>query len=275
MASTEDLRELWADAYDGWIGVPGSAPGSVVYLCPEETAAGDENDAAAPPHAPLPRVAQHSAMFALTGHNPMGETADAGANALANEELEEDLRALTAGRSYLGAHAPAPSFWWHSFGFSPQWREDGFVLCFAPAEADAARAAVLRLARKYRQGVLSPPRAQPSNIAVASRQPSASTSPCKVTTDPGRLIYFQTEPLTEPDHPRMSGAAYEYQWVSADASGGQARVLARKVQFLRFPIQLLRARSPLPIPPQLSPPLPYPAIPSLPLPDTQRASASR
>ena len=51
---------------------------------------------------------------------------------------------------------PAPAARWHSFGFNAAegWREAGFSLAFAAADAERGRAATLGLARKYEQAAI-------------------------------------------------------------------------------------------------------------------------
>ena len=155
----DELRELWADAYDGWIDVPGgpvpndddAAAGGV-----GSTDAVDDEGViytrpvpppSSPPHppAPFPPVVTASRLFALTAHNPMGEPASASANRAANARLESELAAL---------RSPAPVASWRAFGFAADWREDGFVVAFDPKDARAAERAVVSLAKKYEQGAV-------------------------------------------------------------------------------------------------------------------------
>lgn len=135
-AREKELQGLWANAYDGWIDVPGEA-GVVVYTKPVATP-GD------PAPTPFPHIVASSRLFALTGFNPMGEDRPIGENRAANEKLVLDIQAMT----------PAPKAWWRAFGFAHDWREDGFVVAFHEADAAEARAAIVELAVKYDQGAV-------------------------------------------------------------------------------------------------------------------------
>ena len=135
-AREKELQGLWANAYDGWIDVPGEA-GVVVYTKPVATP-GD------PAPTPFPHIVASSRLFALTGFNPMGEDRPIGENRAANEKLVVDIQAMT----------PAPKAWWRAFGFAHDWREDGFVLAYEPEDGDAGEKAAVDLAVKYGQGAI-------------------------------------------------------------------------------------------------------------------------
>jgi hypothetical protein len=47
--------------------------------------------------------------------------------------------------------SPAPTAWWRAFGFAADWREDGFVVAYAPEDAAAGQAAVVAMAVRYGQ----------------------------------------------------------------------------------------------------------------------------
>ena len=158
-AREKELQGLWANAYDGWINVPGEA-GVVVYTKPVATP-GD------PAPTPFPHIVASSRLFALTGFNPMGEDRPIGENRAANEKLVVDIQAMT----------PAPKAWWRAFGFAHDWREDGFVLAYDPEHGDAGEKAVVDLAVKYGQGAIyayEPVDGRPG--AVARRTVSAAMS---------------------------------------------------------------------------------------------------
>ena len=137
------LGLLWGEALDGMIRVPGAeglaAPNSVLYMAPTTAAA------AATRRWPPPF--ENGPVFSLTAHNPMGRDAPAAQNDAANRRLHAELWALDA---------PAPAARWHSFGFNAAegWREAGFSLAFAAADAERGRAATLGLARKYEQAAI-------------------------------------------------------------------------------------------------------------------------
>ena len=158
-AREKELQGLWANAYDGWIDVPGEA-GAVVYTKPVATP-GD------PAPTPFPHIVASSRLFALTGFNPMGEDRPVGENRAANEKLVVDIQAMT----------PAPKAWWRAFGFAHDWREDGFVLAYDAEHGDAGEKAVVDLAVKYGQGAIysyEPVPGRPG--AVARRTVSAAMS---------------------------------------------------------------------------------------------------
>ena len=159
-AREKELQGLWANAYDGWIDVPGEEAGAVVYTKPVATP-GD------PAPTPFPHIVASSRLFALTGFNPMGEDRPIGENRAANEKLVLDIQAMT----------PAPKAWWRAFGFAHDWREDGFVLAYDPEHGDAGEKAVVDLAVKYGQGAVysyEPVGGRPG--AVARRTVSAAMS---------------------------------------------------------------------------------------------------
>ncbi len=139
------LNALWSAAFDGMIDVPGagavSSPEGVFYMAPAEAGIGRRGVEWVPP--PF----REGPVFSLTGYNPMGETHPHEANERANRKLSADIALL---------EAPRPRAWWHSFGFSAGegWRENGFSIAYRRADADAARASVLGLARRYRQAAI-------------------------------------------------------------------------------------------------------------------------
>ena len=164
----EMLKQLWAGAYDGWTDVT-EMPHVTLYLRPISSRP--------PKWEPLEwpllfqRTVTQTQLFALTGFNPMGEKADIEANKAANARMEKDLETLD----------PKPRTWWKAFGFAEDWREDGFVLAYAPEEAEAARAAVVELAKKYKQGaiyayepLLEPPRVERSKELLLRRTIAAA-----------------------------------------------------------------------------------------------------
>ena len=55
-----------------------------------------------------------------------------------------------------GLKSPVPKNVFKSFGYSleEKWREDGFVVLFAPGEADDARAAIIEVAKEFKQGAI-------------------------------------------------------------------------------------------------------------------------
>ena len=123
------------------IRVPGAeglaAPNSVLYMAPTTAAAARR----------WPPPFENGPVFSLTAHNPMGRDAPAAQNDAANRRLHAELWALDS---------PAPAARWHSFGFNAAegWREAGFSLAFAAADAERGRAATLGLARKYEQAAI-------------------------------------------------------------------------------------------------------------------------
>jgi hypothetical protein len=127
-----DLRELWAQSYDGWV-----VPSGTVYLKPTTASL----DAISRACDALPSVVNEMFLFAVTGHNPMGIEVDATANAEANAKLLEDLRRLTDVRAM-----------WPSFGFSADWREDGYVCAFEDRERGLE--VMVEVAKKYAQGAI-------------------------------------------------------------------------------------------------------------------------
>jgi len=144
--SDASLGSLWGTALDGMMDVPGaealSSAEGVLYLTP---ASGSE---APTPAAKWPRLFSKGVVYSLTAQNPMGVTAPAAWNKVANEALEDDLHAIKV--------PYAPRCFWRSFGFNAQegWREEGFSVAFAREERAFARVHMLRLAQKYSQAAI-------------------------------------------------------------------------------------------------------------------------
>jgi len=138
-ANAEQLQQLWANSYEGWISPPG-VPGQVVYLEPFNPTA--EIAAESSPRPWVEDVLQladvHGGVFGLTAYNPMGVDKPHSENVASNARLEAEIRELCSvdGRR-----------WWHSFGFASDWHEKGFSV--AAPEDD-----VLTLAKKYGQGAV-------------------------------------------------------------------------------------------------------------------------
>ena len=164
-AREKELQGLWANAYDGWINVPGEA-GVVVYTKPVATP-GD------PAPTPFPHIVASSRLFALTGFNPMGEDRPIGENRAANEKLVVDIQAMT----------PAPKAWWRAFGFAHDWREDGFVLAYDPEHGDAGEKAVVDLAVKYGQGAIYAYEPVPGRPGAVARRTVAAAMSQTVEAD--------------------------------------------------------------------------------------------
>jgi len=133
-----ELRELWAQSYDGWVDVPaGDVRTSVVYLKPTTASLNEISRTC----EALPSIVNDMYLFAVTGHNPLGVEVDAATNAAANAKLLVDLRALRDARAM-----------WPSFGFSADWREDGYVCAFDDRERGLE--VMVQVAIKYAQGAI-------------------------------------------------------------------------------------------------------------------------
>jgi hypothetical protein len=137
MRDEGELRELWAQSYDGWVDVPGVVTTSVVYLKPTTASLNEISRTC----EALPSIVNDAYLFAVTGFNPMGVEVDAATNAAANAKLLVDLRELRDARAL-----------WPSFGFSADWREDGYVCAFDDRERGLE--AMVQVAIKYAQGAI-------------------------------------------------------------------------------------------------------------------------
>ena len=138
MRDEGELRELWAQSYDGWVDVPaGDVTTSVVYLQPTTASLNEISRTC----EALPSIVNDMYLFAVTGHNPLGVEVDAATNAAANAKLLVDLRALRDARAM-----------WPSFGFSADWREDGYVCAFDDRERGLE--VMVQVAIKYAQGAI-------------------------------------------------------------------------------------------------------------------------
>jgi hypothetical protein len=49
---------------------------------------------------------------------------------------------------------PEPMSLWHSFGFSSEWREDGFVCAFERGDSIQAEAAIVAIEKCFNQGAI-------------------------------------------------------------------------------------------------------------------------
>jgi hypothetical protein len=138
----DSLLQHRATSYDAWLNVPNHAE-PVVYLRPKETS--DESSPTTTTCCKLPTIVQDHCMFALTGYNPMGQDRDLESNQKANIELKRELQQLTN---------PKPQHILDSFGFAQDWREDGFVVAYKKTDEQAGQAAIIDLAKKYKQGAI-------------------------------------------------------------------------------------------------------------------------
>lgn len=152
--STEkELQELWSTSFDAWIDVPRHPPG-VVYFRPSANEIEQMNT----PPVDMPSIVRecHGGIFALTAYNPLGQDAPTSENLAANALLAADLAQLQQKFASTSDKDDAPTVHvWNSFGFAPDWRENGFVVAFEAAlTAKDAERAVVDLARTYRQGAI-------------------------------------------------------------------------------------------------------------------------
>jgi hypothetical protein len=192
-ADDRALGALWAQAFDGMIDVPGAGALSkegVLFMVP----ATDSDDSA----VEWPAVFRDGVVCSLTAFNPMGKDRPEAENRRGNRELHAALRRLDA---------PPRASMWHSFGFHPAegWREDGFSVAYAAAEAEEGRAAILRLAREFEQAAIYVYRVDAAGALVrtvewcdpASKEPSTSDKMALCRTPPDT-------PLARPSAAKLS-----------------------------------------------------------------------
>lgn len=136
---------MTAISFDAWLCLPGLPIDSIFYARPSSHAA--------PGSAPsdddgfdLPSSVLGKVLFSITAHNPRGVNRDDETNRISNIWLRNDLDTTLVN--------PSPLFICPSFGFSADWREDGFLVAFEIEQLDAARDQLLRLATKYDQGAI-------------------------------------------------------------------------------------------------------------------------
>lgn len=135
----EDLHDLWAAGYEGWINVPGE-PAGTIYFQPYK-----HEVSSAPSTKDLPKLFAenpHAFLFSITAYNPLGVELAKQENLRRNQDLTQ----------FLDKMAPQPLHKWHSFGFSKDWREDGFTMAFKAEDAKIAEAKVIDLAKQFKQG---------------------------------------------------------------------------------------------------------------------------
>lgn len=130
-----ELFALWGNASEVVLGVQGES----IWMRP--------SDKDAPKGPAFPSLLLENSLFAVTAFDPPGMTRSLEDNAEMNGQLWDKLRVL---------QAPAPKHVYRSFGFSltESWREDGFVIVFDNAQLDAARAAIVGIAKEFQQGAI-------------------------------------------------------------------------------------------------------------------------
>lgn len=137
--SEKDLHDLWAAGYEGWVDVPGEAVGTI-YFQPHK-----QGVSPPPSTKELPKLFTENpdaVLFSITAYNPLGAQLAKQENLRRNQQLTQVLDTM----------APQPLHKWHSFGFSKNWREDGFTMAFKAEDAAAAETIVLDLAKQFKQG---------------------------------------------------------------------------------------------------------------------------
>ncbi|KAF0715235.1 hypothetical protein AaE_011370 [Aphanomyces astaci] len=159
----ETLKDLWAASYDGWINVPGVD--GVLYSRP--LLEGESQDADR--HPAYPPSVLHSHLFAFGAWNPMGELCSREHNNAAHDKLKARMKSVVF-----------PDTCWvrHSFGFSKEWREPGFVVACPPQEAHNTRQTVLDLASEFKQGAIYEYEPRTDNPSVLLRK----TAHCLMTS---------------------------------------------------------------------------------------------
>jgi hypothetical protein len=167
------LKELWANAFDCFIDVRVPLPSEyarlmekssdadtsrvTLYFRPcdvtDTVAKNDANTAATGGDAVTPRLPEGMTdfiSFALTGWNPMGREVSEQENTSANNELQDALHRYASDN----AQACTPGAIFNSFGFSPEWREEGFVFMVHRNNVDSVRHGIVSLAKVYKQGAI-------------------------------------------------------------------------------------------------------------------------
>lgn len=149
--SADELRILWAEAYEAWVAPPGvgGCDGGVLYLMPEPS-----QEAACQNHLDQraagwlsdvhKKIGPGGRVLALTAFNPMGEDHPHDRNVRENDKLAADIESLCAAGGCTS---------WRSFGFAEDWHEKGFCV-FAAEGGDGVEENVVALARKYKQGAI-------------------------------------------------------------------------------------------------------------------------
>lgn len=192
----DELRDLWATSFEGWVGPPG-AESQVVYLKPvdEGEAAAEEGEVQSPEFASLEPALeladQWGGVFGVTAFNPMGQDREHGENMAKNELLKAEIESLCA---------RVDGRWWPSFGFAGDWHEKGFTVA-APQDE------VIKLAKDFGQGaVFRFYRAAPS---------AARGAPVMRETVPALIADTEADvPMVPAARPAISRADPE--WAPAD-----------------------------------------------------------
>lgn len=137
--SEKDLHDLWASGYEGWIDAPGEAKGTIFFR-PHK-----QGLSSSPGNKDLPKLFKENkdaVLFSLTAYNPLGVQLAKHENLSRNQQLAQDLQQME----------PQPLYKWRSFGFSKDWREDGFTMAFSAGYAQTAQVKVVDMAKQFKQG---------------------------------------------------------------------------------------------------------------------------
>ena len=96
---------------------------------------------------PFPKPLTGGPHFALTSFDPPGVERSLEENTAMNNKMAIRLSSLKN---------PKPIHIYPSFGYSitEKWREDGFVVAFLPEDVDAARMAIVDIAKEFDQGAI-------------------------------------------------------------------------------------------------------------------------
>ncbi|KAJ8599471.1 hypothetical protein CTAYLR_008047 [Chrysophaeum taylorii] len=144
--ATAKLEELWKGATETMM-----MPSETVVLAP---CASDEESRA----SFLPQGPPCELCFALTAFDPPGVERSREENARENEKMWKELRGLEPKARWVG----------YGCDLDEGWREDGFFLEFDPADAEAARARILEVARAFDQGAIYDSRWTPRHPCAGS-----------------------------------------------------------------------------------------------------------
>jgi hypothetical protein len=129
-----------ATAFEAWLRIP-HCDDTVIYSSPTTSDTSDTQLA-------FPAVVLESHLFAITAHNPFGELTDAAVNVAQNQLLHQRLLQM---RQEMKLEV---KFITNSFGFSHDWREDGFLIAVAANTSALTRSALIALAIEFRQGAI-------------------------------------------------------------------------------------------------------------------------
>jgi hypothetical protein len=150
----EELKQVWAEAYDAYMDVPGEK--GAIYSKPIHVlpcaSTGPSPAWSSSAYMRYPEsVTSSTRLYCLTAWNPMGVEKPLEENKLAHSEFTRKMKNRVEEMGF-----PEDDVWMrYSFGFSSIWREPGLVIaCKSENACLQIKCLVLEMARAFEQGAV-------------------------------------------------------------------------------------------------------------------------